>query len=171
MKKVYAVQIAPEFQDSPLNIGDFPEQWPGIYLTGNRNFHGYATDEFRRIYDRFDGPRLLRASQLITGKRYECLCLRGCCQSEWIDCYYPTDEYTREELHILETEYFNMGTEWIIHDGNTAPHGPDEIDGYSLYCYDDPRREIALCTDTTPENVILWAFDGWTQIPRYRGGE
>ena len=170
-KKVYAVQIAPEFQDSPLNMGDFPELWPGIYLTGNRDFHGYTTDEFKRIYNRFDGPRLFRALQLTTGKKYAVKILRGNSQSDWIECYYPADEYTNKELDILESEYFNLGTEWIIHDGDTAPNGPDEIEGYSLYCYDDPRREIALCADTTPENVVLWEFDGWTHTPRYKGGE
>lgn len=45
------------------------------------------------------------------------------------------------------------------------------IEGYSLYCYDDPRREIALTAGAAPENVVLWEFDGWTQTPRYKGGE
>lgn len=172
MKKVYAKQVPPEWQESPLfNMGYFEEMWPGIYLTGNRNFRGYTTDEFDAIYDRFDEKHILRALHLIFGKKYAMCVLRGDSQSDWIECYYPAEEYTLKELHMLESEYFNLGTEWIIHDSDTAPESPDQIEGYSLYCYEDSRREIALATGVTPENVVLWEFDGWTQTPRYKGGE
>lgn len=54
MGKIYARQIPPEYQESPLytlcqsrdgNL-DLSDEWPGISLTGNRDFKGYKTPEY-----------------------------------------------------------------------------------------------------------------------------
>lgn len=49
MKTVYAYQIPPEYQESPLrNVEkDLPLFWPEITLTGNGNFRGFETDLFQ----------------------------------------------------------------------------------------------------------------------------
>jgi hypothetical protein len=154
--KIYAKQVPPEYQDSFFNS----ENWPGIIFHGNRWFNSHTTPEFDAIYNRFDGEkRILRALHLVTGKRYEKRTIRGCCQGDWQEIYYPVNDYTRDMLYNLETEYFNTGTEWIMNDDS------------SIYCYswnnDGIRKEIADAAGTTPENVILQAFTGWKRTPEY----
>ena len=47
--KIYARQVAPEYQESPLFMG--PEMWPeNITITGNRNFNAHETPLFEMVY-------------------------------------------------------------------------------------------------------------------------
>lgn len=49
---VYAKQIAPEYQESPLFLdGCFPDD---IILTGNRHFNSHTTPEYDKIAADFD---------------------------------------------------------------------------------------------------------------------
>ena len=51
--KIYAKQISPEYQESPLFLGD--EFWPeGIILDGNRDYQSRtipAYDDIKRYFD------------------------------------------------------------------------------------------------------------------------
>jgi hypothetical protein len=158
--KIYAKQVPPEYQESYFEY----ECWPGIIFHGNRNFESISTPEFRTIYDRFDGEkRILRALHLVTGKRYDVRTIRGCCQSDWQTIYYPVEEYTRAALDILEADYFNTGTEWIVN-----------VDGcdVGVYTYswnnDGIRAEIAAAVGAAPDDVVLQVFDGWTKTAKYQ---
>lgn len=99
---------------------------------------------------------------LLLGKPFEFGTIRGCSQSEWQHVIYPA-KYGRDWLDSFEAEYFNTGTEWDVYEEG------DEDDSYSIYCTSyDPRREIASIANTTPDNVILYAFDGWELTPKYK---
>jgi hypothetical protein len=99
--------------------------------------------------------------ELVTRQAFNCSTIRGSVQGEWQYIIYPR-EYSREWLRAFEAEYFNTGTEWSIKEGD----GGDE---YFVYCTTyDPRAEIAQITNTTPENVILYEFDGWEKTPKYK---
>lgn len=157
--KIIAKQVPPEYQDSYFE----PECWPDIIFHGSRWFNSHTTPEFDAIYDRFDGEkRILRALHLVTGKRYEKRTIRGSCQSDWQDIYYPVDDYTRDMLDILETEYFNTGSEWII-----DPDG----DNFSVYAHgwnnELIRAELANAAGVTPEEITLLAFSGWKKTAVY----
>ena len=156
--KIYAKQVPPEYQESFFD----PECWPGIIFHGNRSYKSHTTPEFDAIYDRFDGDRILRALHLVTGKRYDVQTIRGCCQGDWQEIYYPVDEYTMEALEALETEYFNTGTEWIV-----DPDG----DSVSVYAYswnnDGIRAELAAAVGVKPEDIILLTFSGWKKTAEY----
>lgn len=163
--KIIAEQIPPEWQESPIDFANWFDMWPGVIIHGNRHYHSHTTPEFDAIYNRFDGEkRILRALHLVTGKRHEKRTIRGYSQGEWQEIYYPVSDYTREALDMLEIEYFNMGSEWVI---KTA----DDPDGYSLYCYttgaDCIREEIANATGEKPEDITLHIFDGWTKTAQY----
>lgn len=163
---IIAKQVPPEYQGWPFDHIDIQEAYPGIILHGNRDYNNHTTPVFDSIIDRFDGEkRILRALHLMTGKRYEKRTIRGCCQGDWQEVYYPVADYTRESLDTLETGYFNLGTEWNI----TTEEDPD---GYYMYCYeygaDAIRAEIASAEETTPENVTLLEFDGWSRTPKYK---
>lgn len=112
-----------------------------------------------------------RALQLVTGKKYGCKTIRGCVQADWQEILYPVDEYNRAALDILEADYFNTGTEWIVHDDSDEPETPEDISGYSIYCYgwntDQIRAEIAAVAGTDPAAVILYEYAGSISIPKY----
>ena len=109
---------------------------------------------------------------IVTGKTWDHQMIRGCCQSDWNYIFYPVDEWTSEQIAVFETEYFNMGTEWIIHDEEEAPESPEDINGYSVYCtsWNDKgiRKEIADAAGVSPEEVIMYSFDGYKKIPVYK---
>ena len=107
---------------------------------------------------------------LITGQKYEYATIRGSRQSDWNYIIYPA-EYGNEWVCEFETEYFNTGTEWVVHDENDAPDGPEDINGFSVYCTawndDGIRQEIADAAGGSPENVVLYKFSGFSKIANY----
>lgn len=235
--KIYAKQVNPEYQESPLFIdGFFPDN---IILTGNRDFNSHTTPEFDQInshfedmagtwendrfffqwngagYDKIakkpdytlqellteygfsrpdgkpwttkqwhewrllmereelDDDGIIKALQLLTGKAWKAFTIRGCCQSDWQSGFCPVSEWSREALEAFEAEYFNTGTEWIIHDEDGEPESPEEINGYSVYCHgwnsDQIRKEIAdAAGETDPAAVVLYEFTGWSRSPEYK---
>ena len=114
---------------------------------------------------------LCRALQLVTGKEYEYITIRGCSQGDWQEILFPVTEYDRDALSILEADYFNTGTEWIIHDENNDPEGPEEISGYSVYCYgwnvDQIRQEIAEAAGAAADAVTMYEYAGSYTLPKY----
>lgn len=227
--KIYARQVPPEYQESPLMLcGEF---WDGIICEGNRDYKSRTTDEYDQIKRNMEEAaaeieelikktgysayktiteavhdllyrenkkryttkeihkwkELLRyyqtckkqdeyraiceALELMTGKSYSYCCIRGCCQSDWQYIYYPNDGYSDESIKCFEAEYFNTGSEWLIHDGETEPKTYEDIDGYHVYCYswndDGLRKEIADTAGGKPEDVILYQFRRYRKIPVY----
>lgn len=244
--EIYARQVNPEYQESPLYTLGIEECYPdSIIMPGNRNFRAHNTDmtaweQITRYFDemaqewnddgryyeydpeenrytviytkkqytlaeiltdykffRPDGKpwtnkqkhafRLLMEDEehsaedeeiyfpllnLLTGYTWEKHTIRGSSQSDWADVITRADVFTPEVLAEFEAEYFNTGTEWIIHDGETAPEGPEDIDGFSTYCteWDDEktRQHIRNAYGASPDDeVILYKWAGYTQIPRY----
>jgi hypothetical protein len=222
MTKVYARQISPEFQESPLQWTDiYPD---GVILDGNKRntvhtipaydhiksgfedmteyaeycgkngtyqtitdcISDYLPCEYKKKYstnDIHEWKTLIKeyddnaeltdniictALKLMTGKEYESACIRGCSQGDWQDMYYPI-EYGKEFVQSFETEYFNTGSEWIIHDEEIKPEKPEDITGGAMYCYSyDPQKEIAEAEGVKPEDVVLYEFDHYRQVPVYK---
>lgn len=129
-------------------------------------FHDYGrgrSSEDDRIF--------LEVLSIVTGKKWAYKDVRGTCQGDWNGLYYPVDEWSREGLDALEMEYFNTGTEWIIHDEDNTPNGPEDIQGYSIYCYggtmEEIKEEIAEAGGVAPSEVILYRFKGWIRTEEY----
>ena len=114
---------------------------------------------------------ICRALQLVTGKEYESATIRGCSQGDWQEILFPVEEYDRDALAILEADYFNTGTEWLIHDESNDPEGPEEISGYSVYCYgwnsDQIRQEIADAAGAAADAVTMYEYAGSYTLPKY----
>ena len=224
--KIYARQVAPEYQESPLFYeGSWPEK---VYVFGNRRYnqhdeylqtvrnglaeaadaldalhigHGWYDSwidvledlltpwenrgeytraerliwidlcvQYCEARDADENDILCDALELISGEKWANGTIRGCCQGDWQEIIYPA-EYGREWLRDFETEYFNTGTEWIIHDEDFIPEDPSEISGYSVYCLgwnnDSIRAEIAEYSGARAEDVILYAFGGWKRSAAY----
>lgn len=103
------------------------------------------------------------ALELLTGKRYESGYIRGCSQGDWQGVFYPAER--SDALRYLEIEYFNTGTEYRVQEEN------DEENSFTVYCYewseDGQKREIADAIPTTPDNVMLHEFEGYTKTPKW----
>lgn len=70
--KIYAKQVAPEDQESPLRYGEWPEN---IYLLENRNFRGHGSKRIDNIINNMDDAsyelkRLLRGELADLVKKY-----------------------------------------------------------------------------------------------------
>ena len=86
--------------------------------------------------------------------------IRGSGQSDWNTIYYPVNQWTDKSLENFSMEYFNEGTEWIIHDEDYIPSSPDEISGYRTYCHfyslEGIRKEIAEIEGIEPADIVLY---------------
>lgn len=224
--KIYAKQVPPEYQESPLFLGD--EFWPeNTFVFGNRDYNPHADtlnelrtaleniievfddmqqgqgwtndlsyaikyelpEEYRREYSRHERLKMVKLAneycfaksyeendilcevlELITGKAWDNSTIRGCCQGEWQKIIFPA-EYGREWLNDFEAEYFNTGTEWIVHDENTIPETPDDINGFSCYCRrwreSDIKKEIADAYGAPGAEVVLYQFVKWQRYATY----
>ena len=202
MNKVYAKQVPPEWQTSPLDYWGMPEN---VTTDGNIRFNSHMTPEYEHINRHFDnmayywehgcyttiaealqdygfcrndgktwsnkdkhkwrllmegnatsddGGLICEALELITGIEFDYATIRGCCQSDWQDVYFPA-KYGLEWLKEFEAEYFNTGTEWIV-----------DTDGYAFSIYitewrdDDIRARIADAAGISVDNVILIDYNG-----------
>lgn len=216
--RIYAKQIPPEHQESPLFMDDWPDN---VHVYGNRDYkeHGNYYDTVENINDfshdldelragvkwnNFDNvkellqayfprskpytrrERLLfldlvtdffsakeysyeeRAAALAVmglrdGIEYDAGTIRGCCQSDWQNIVYPAS-YGRDWLKCFEAEYFNTGSEWIVHEGDAAPDGPEDIDGFSVYCHgwsdEEIKKEIADAYGAPDAEVKLYKITG-----------
>lgn len=223
--KVYARQVAPEYQEAPLSLGD--EFYPdGIILDGNKDYLSRKTNAYEKVLtyidDAFEDIEKIQVKEgwyktvtecimdyfkpehkekyttneiaewkkiitdyhssshkeeyrqiclallLITGKKYAHKTICGCCQRDWQEVYYPVDDV---DIDCFATEYFNTGTEWIVHDENEVPESPEDISGSSIYCYswndDGIRKEISDYNGCAPEDVVLYRHAGYTQVSHY----
>ena len=220
--KVYARQLNPEYQESPLF---FDSCWPeDITVAGNRDYKEHWNADFQRVYNALENGELADAlddferyggsefyknrtaaimdflwpvsrerystkqikdlcilipqygfssrrggddddilcavASIVLGKRYSHTTITGCCQREWNDVFYPADEWNREALENFETEYFNTGSEWMVHDEDGEPSDPEDISGWTVYCHDwheeGIRKEIADAAGCKPEDVVMY---------------
>lgn len=233
-KVVYAVQVSPEYQSSPLSLGCacFPDN---VAVFGNNRLVKYIPKNVQRVIDVIQDSVLLdalddirinsearrydsdeeaindlippeqdrdpyntndvisiakiiigedegkisfqeatRALLTITsGKEWGFKNIHGSSQDEWDHMYYIVDNWEDEAIRAFETEYFNEGSEWIIHDSDEAPESPQDIEGFSIYSVnheiEDIRKEIAQTVYGDEENVsvILYQFDGYIKTPKY----
>lgn len=121
------------------------------------------------IYN-MDKVQVAECLYMITDMEYHYQTIRGSIQSEWQGVFYTK----HIDIDKLEADYFNLGTEWI------CTYFDDEIDDISdlpcdydfmVYCYGYNEKiiieEIAEYEGIEPEDVILYKYDGYIQIPKY----
>lgn len=231
--KIYARQIAPEYQESPLFLGDdfFPDN---IAVFGNEEYEEHCPDFIDNIWEVLrqgeladvlenikewkewyknateaitdylpsgHGRRystnaihalknyvidfsscpcdreyeiLCKVLSIVTGKKWDYQSIKGCSQCEWNYIFYPVNEWTDEQIKAFEIEYFNMGTEWIVDDGEFDPENdsPLNINGCFVYCTswseEGIQKEIADAEGIDPADVVLYAFEGWSRTAQYK---
>lgn len=109
---------------------------------------------------------------IVAGGTWRWRTIRGYLQGDWNILYYDADRVTTADIHTIETEYFNTGTEWMVHDSDDEPTSPDDIYGYSIYCHscdsNDIKQEIKDAHGDKDAEVILYDFNGWKRSAEYK---
>ena len=201
--KLYAKQVSPDLQESPLFYDElcFPEN---IVVFGNSHYKEHLTDSFSLVkgaledgelweftditcnlpkkggeaysveelnsvkslirsfdYARSDKDKIICSLlSIVESEPWDYMTIRGSVQSEWNIIYYPVNQWTDKALSNFSMEYFNEGTEWIVHDEGYIPSSPDQISGYTTYCYscslENIKKEIAKIAGVRPVDVVLY---------------
>lgn len=107
--------------------------------------------------------------QALFNKRYEVTVLRGCCQDDWMTCYYAIDDIQYDYIRYIEAVMFNTGFEIMIHEGDSIPLTADDIDGYSDYiafnsC--DMLDDIAAYLNTSKDNIKFYEIEKTVQYTK-----
>ena len=151
------------------------------YLPAEKaNGKGYSTREVKRLgelvseygmYSSDETRILCTVLSYVTGRVWDWREIRGCCQGDWREIVFPVDQYDDDDIKRLESEYFNLGTEWLIHDSDEAPDGPEDIYGWSMYCHgwgvDAIRAEIADAAGCKPEELEMYKYSGSHRVDEY----
>ena len=148
------------------------KKWKKIILDYDASFESNAWGHQRTA-------AICEALEMMTGHSYDHVTIKGCCQGDWQDLYYPDKLMGENFVKHFEIDYFNLGSEWTIHEGSVSPEEVDEdgllpphcIDGYVVYCYEwsdeGIRQEIADNEGVAPEDVVLYKFDRYDMTVRY----
>lgn len=141
------------------------------------NYDAAEYDRWRKILAEYDDKVeenfIVAAAELITGRKYEVITLRGCCQGDWVECCKPVDSL---DVDWLEGNYFNTGSEWIcymepveIEAGvelsadevkELAENLDDSCSTYSVkWGEDEIMEDLADCIGCKPEDVIMIDYD------------
>ena len=130
--------------------------------------------DYMRANQRDEDEILCEVLSIVTGKNWDSRMIVGCNQSDWNYVYYATDEFSEKDIKAFEVMYFNTGTEWIIDDQGFNPEtdAPEDIEGYGYYATDwheeGIRKEIADHVGVAPEDVVMYALEGYGWQTQYR---
>ena len=99
----------------------------------------------------------------LTRRKWGRRTIRGSCQGDWMIMYYPVDMWTRDSLLWFETAYWNMGSEWIVEDGDSR------VGVYSCEWDEDKlKADLASQYGVDLKDCEFYRFDGWKREPKYK---
>lgn len=163
MKTLYAWQVAPEDQESPMYWDGIGERYSEVAVTGNRDYKGYIPAKLKELETLDDIAEVSR----IMGEPYKQVTIRGCCQGDWQELYCP-ESWTREQVQVFEAEYFNTGTEWLV----AEEASEEDVDTCAYYDTNNDndafRAMLAQEYGLDVSQVVLCAHDGYQKIARYK---
>ena len=108
----------------------------------------------------------LEALELITGKKWRQVCIKGCCQNEW-QYLYVSEEITQEDIDYIEMCYFNNGSEWRIFESKKDMNNGDCA--YSVYVDSyNVKENLAKRIGCKEEQLVIYEFDSWERTANYK---
>lgn len=126
--------------------------------------------EQKKSWGAIEEEFVLKYLEFKNGVPYKRITIRGCCQGDWNKLYAQAD-MTYEEIRKIEAYYFNLGTGVCIEDSDKELQ-PEEIKGYYLYFptwdTNEIKRRIAEYENVDVSQVVLYEFDGYVKIPKYK---
>lgn len=160
------------YKNATQAINDLLEPDKARYSTRDIHALKELVNAYKEAGSREENNILCKVLSVVTGRKWDWRIIRGCCQSDWNEIFYPVDDWSREALAAFETMYFNTGSEWIIHDEENTPEGPEEVNGYSCYIVADTeegiKKELAAVAGCAPSDIVMWAFDEFIRVPQYK---
>lgn len=171
------------YADEAAEAAEDFKRWKGVYYsTYSRNYTEYIIDTFNlkkrpstkvihrlkalftTLADEYYGYReyyqadeIAEIMTLLSGEKYACTNLNGYSQGDTVKCIYKENEWSKEALEALETEYWNGGSEYAVTDEDNDPD-------FTVHMYftqwddNEIRKEIAAEYGTTPENVTMESY-------------
>ena len=114
--------------------------------------------------------QIAKIMSLVSGKPYDVHDIHGCRQSDWnyVICPNEMTVGTPSVLEMIESEYFNTGSEWMAYESEDTFKSEDC--GIAIYVLNmqDPRKVIADFFWVMPAEVEMYAFDRYEKIPKCR---
>lgn len=160
------------YKNATEAINDLLEPDKARYSTRDIHALKELVNAYTEAGSREENNILCKVLSVVTGRKWDWRIIRGYCQSDWNEIFYPVDDWSREALAAFETMYFNTGSEWIIHDEENTPEGPEEVNGYSCYIVADTeegiKKELAAVAGCAPSDIVMWAFDEFIRVPQYK---
>ena len=125
-------------------------------------------EQFKKYLDNIRGhfPYNFEVEMLsiLTGLNWKKTTIHGSVQGDWADIMYIEEQF--DDVSIFECEFFNTGTEWVIH---AEGLGSFAIYIHDWYSYDDIKKEIkSMLGLEEDEDVVLHVFDNYQQIAKYK---
>lgn len=162
------------WRDEPLEMVSIAEflRWQKIERDDDKEWTDEQLQEWESVFNTenyyYSEDVRCRLLSLIEGGNWEYTELHGYVQGEWQGFYYDSDSVNREELRRIESDYFNLGTEW-----HCRVEGDEEGLAIRVYCYewddDKIREEIAeqMWARESEDEVELHKFTGWSRTANY----
>lgn len=124
-------------------------------------------DALKNQYYYSSEKTLCQLLSAITSKEWDYATIRGYCQSDWNDLYYPDDGTVN--ISLIEAEYFGLYTYYSVH----ADDFDDENDMVLMRVYDfDDIKDVFkkefgnLLKDG--DTIEMRRIKGYTQVPCYK---
>ena len=156
---IYAKQVNPEYQISPIFKNGFLANSVDFAFLGNKDYHEIVPAHMRDVIyylDSYDIESVEDINSYFPGARKETenkILLELC------------KEYQNNNdlLNRIEIEYFNYGTQWIIENGKNK--------GDSIYCisldFDNIKKEIRKQLQLESNDIIILKTFTTTKCIKY----
>ena len=149
-----------------------PMKFDGDSCSYKKDDRKYTWQEVHRIASLlpgdYDSNKVCALLSIVTGEEWDYGTINGCCQSDWQYVFYPVARYDRAALNVLEAEYFNTGTEWLVHDSDEPVEDADDVEGYTVYITDyDEKRGLAEAIGCSEDELVLFEYTGMKQVPTW----
>lgn len=134
------------------------------------NFPKYLTDDnIEELSDMIRKSTITdyaKIFSMITGKPYRYSEITGGCQRDWNYVFWNKDDMPNFDPSRFEVEYYNEGSQWRVEDMDSNVI-VDYI--YSTnWRMEEIRDEIAAEIGVSPDDVVLFEFDGYKRFPNYK---
>lgn len=114
-------------------------------------------EEYYDYREYYQADEIAEIMTLLSGEKYACTNLNGYSQGDTVKCIYKESEWTKEALNMLETEYWNGGSEYAVTDEENGPNSTVHM-YFTQWNNEEIRKEIAAEYGTTPENVTMESY-------------
>lgn len=114
-------------------------------------------EEYSAYREYYQADEIAEIMTLLSGEKYACTNLIGYSQGDTVKCIYKESEWSKKALEILETEYWNGGSEYAITDEENDPDFTTHM-YFTQWDDNEIKKEIAAEYGTTPENVYMESY-------------